>query len=235
MAIDPNLNKPEKQATEITPRGAKRAWINPIAFVFAILLVPLLPFLLFADRINASAQDWLNQFSANPAALATAGFLLLTSDILLPIPSSLVCTWLGQMLGWWRGAAVGWAGLTCGNVIGLLLARMLGFWFVARIADAKSLAQYETWAKRYGVWLIVLSRPLPLVSEAVLLGLGIASKLRWHWIGVVVLCNLIIAILWTALGVAGQLASMEWMANVLSVAIPVALLYLWRYTHPVNQ
>ncbi len=234
MTLDPNPNQVLQEPNQSPSQPAKRDWIRLAALISALLLVPLVPFVLYAQQIETNSQQWLDQFSANPTVLASAGFVFLASDIFLPIPSSLVCTWLGQRLGWMTGAAVSWAGLTCGNLIGLSLARLLGYWFVLRFADAKSVSQFQTWAKRYGAWLIVLSRPLPLVSEAVLLGLGISGSIRWHWIGLVILCNLFMAIGWTGLGVAGQLASMEWLANAISVAIPIALLFVWRKIHSGN-
>ena len=234
MTLDPNPNQPLPEPIQSPSQPAKRDWLRLAAFIGVLLLVPLIPFVLCARQIETNSQQWLEQFSANPAALASAGFALLASDIFLPIPSSLVCTWLGQRLGWIQGATVSWAGLTCGNLIGLSLARLFGHWFVLRFADAKSVSQFQIWAERYGAWLIVLSRPLPLVSEAVLLGLGISSSIRWHWIGLVILCNLFMAIGWTGLGVAGQLASMEWLANAISVTIPMALLFVWRKIHSGN-
>ncbi len=48
---------------------------------------------------------------------------LLASDILLPIPSSIVGTLLGARLGFWAGLIAIWTGLMAGNILGYLLAR----------------------------------------------------------------------------------------------------------------
>jgi uncharacterized membrane protein YdjX (TVP38/TMEM64 family) len=119
-----------------------------------------------------------------------------------------------------------------GNMIGLGASRFFGSRFTHRFVDAVSLAEYEAWGQRYGAWLIVLTRPVPIVSEAALLWLGLTARITPLWIMLIAACNLVMAVGWTALGVAGKLTSLEWLANVISVVIPVSLLLVWRLVYP---
>ena len=73
----------------------------------AVLLVPVLPFLLFGGQFD----DWLRGLEEDPpSATATAALVvgLLAGDILLPIPSSVISTLSGWQLGWWRGTLATW-------------------------------------------------------------------------------------------------------------------------------
>jgi uncharacterized membrane protein YdjX (TVP38/TMEM64 family) len=205
------------------PKLRRTARLRLFGILVLLLLVPIVPFLLFADQLDANTQRWLTSLASRPSILAAVGFMLLLSDLLLPVPSSLVCSLLGQHLGWLSASVVAWFGLMTGNMIGLGASRLFGSRFTHRFVDAVSLAEYEAWGQRYGAWLIVLSRPVPIVSEAALLWLGLTARITPLWI---------MLIGWTALGVAGKLTSLEWLANVISVMIPVSLLLVWRLVYP---
>ena len=58
--------------------------------------------------------------AGNASGWATAGAIgaLLALDVFLPVPSSIVSTGAGVLLGFWTGAAVIWIGMTLGCVIG---------------------------------------------------------------------------------------------------------------------
>ena len=90
-----------------------------------VLLVPIVPFLFFGGQL----EDWLKDVADDPPDDATTMLIVisvLATDILLPIPSSVVSTMSGWQLGPWKGTLASWVGMTIGAVIGFALARRWG-------------------------------------------------------------------------------------------------------------
>ena len=90
-----------------------------------LLALILVPFLLFEDFFNALAARFASgEGSSWYAAIGIGG--LLASDVVLPIPSSIVSAAAGVLLGFAGGTAVIWVGMTisCG----------IGYWIGARSA-----------------------------------------------------------------------------------------------------
>ena len=141
----------------------------------------LVPFFLFEPQINALAA----QITAGgvPRSLAAAGiFALLALDIFLPVPSSVVATAAGVLLGFGEGAAVVWGGMMAGCAVGYAVGvRAAG---AARwIVGPDSLARAEALVARYGDLAIVLCRPVPVLAEASVVFAGIvrqpAARVAW--------------------------------------------------------
>src|SRR6187401_3464404 len=90
-----------------------------------VLAVPIVPFLLFGAQVEAALAAWRSN-PPPPLVVAAVVIALLSTDILLPIPSSLVCTLAGWELGSVVGAAAASTGLSLGAVLGFALARRFG-------------------------------------------------------------------------------------------------------------
>lgn len=129
-----------------------------------LLAVVLVPFLVFEKQFEQLAT-WLANGNASGWFTATAIGALLALDVFLPVPSSIVSTGAGVMLGFWRGAAVIWIGMTAGCVIGYAV----GAWAAGaarRLVGAEGLARAGKVMERYGPWALVLCRPIPVLAEA---------------------------------------------------------------------
>ena len=85
-------------------------WIILIALV-------LTPFFLFEDQFNALAERIARGEASSGLAALTIGALL-ALDVFLPVPSSIVSTAAGVLLGMWPGATVVWIGMMAGCLIG---------------------------------------------------------------------------------------------------------------------
>lgn len=86
-----------------------RELFRTLPLMSAVLLVPILPFLFFGGQI----EGWLRGLSENPPSPTTTAALvigLLATDILLPIPSSVISTMSGWQLGWLQGTLATWWG-----------------------------------------------------------------------------------------------------------------------------
>ena len=81
------------------------------AVIWVVLIgLVLVPFFLFETQFNAFAAEMTRSDTATWLASSSI-FGLLALDVFLPVPSSIVSTAAGVLLGFWRGAAIVWAGM----------------------------------------------------------------------------------------------------------------------------
>jgi uncharacterized membrane protein YdjX (TVP38/TMEM64 family) len=92
------------------------------AIITAALCIPLAPFFIIGEL---PGERWLSATDDQARLFALAGAGLLASDILLPIPSSVVGTILGARLGFAAGFLATFAGLMTGQVIAYAASRWL--------------------------------------------------------------------------------------------------------------
>ena len=130
-----------------------------------------IPFLLYGDAIAQWSQSMLSTPSAQ-VVIALMVVALLVLDIVLPIPSSLVCIAAYALLDGATAFAVVTVGLTLTYVLGHLLGASLGLAAARRIFSNVEMAKLAalTREKRYAA--IVLSRPLPVLAEGTSIYLG---------------------------------------------------------------
>ncbi len=192
-----------------------------------VLLIPILPFLLFGAELESWIETWTeSEVSRETTAALVVG--ILATDILLPVPSSVVSTWGGQALGTVAGTLSSWVGMTTGAVIGFALARLLGYRFAKRFSKPEELERVVRLCQRWGPITLVLARGVPVFAEASVLLMGV-HKLRWHrFIWPVVLSNFGIALAYSAFGDIAQ--RQGWLALTLAVAmgLPIILLMIVR-------
>lgn len=108
---------------------------------------------------------------------ATIGVTLLAVDVLLPIPSNIIMIAHGALFGVVVGTAL--------SLLGTMLATVAGFWIgrrggrlLAMVVPPDERARADAILARWGMLAIVVSRPLPLLAETVMVLAG-ASALGW--------------------------------------------------------
>lgn len=186
-----------------------------------VLLVPVLPFLLF----GAQVEVWLRGFAAHPPAPGTTAAVIigiLATDILLPVPSSVISTLSGWQLGWWRGTMATWVGMNLGAILGFALARRWGRSLALRFSKEADLQRVREASDVYGPAVLVLTRAVPVLAEASVLLTGI-HRLAWRrFLPAVLLSNLGIALAYAAFGNYAQ--QHQWLPLALGVSIAVPVL-----------
>jgi uncharacterized membrane protein YdjX (TVP38/TMEM64 family) len=194
-----------------------RDLLKPLLLVGLALAVPILPFAVWGDSAETRMAACLHA-AASPRTVAALVFGLLATDVFLPVPSSVVNTVAGEALGFGLATAVSWAGLTAGAVLGFALARWFGRPLALRLAGRDDLEKIDAAADRFGPLVLVLARPVPVLAEASVLLVG-TTRLSWRWfLAPVVLSNLGIAVVYSALG---SLAAL-WIALPASIALPLS-------------
>ena len=139
-----------------------------LAFLGLALLF-LVPFMAFGDLLGGAFSfgetvAWLHRYDRWAWAL---GLMLLISDLILPIPGTIVMSALGLVYGPVIGGALAALGSFLSGALGYTLCRLLGPLAALRILGEKDLARGEELFSNVGGWLVVLSRWLPLFPEVI--------------------------------------------------------------------
>jgi uncharacterized membrane protein YdjX (TVP38/TMEM64 family) len=148
-----------------------------LATLVALLLVGTIgPWLIWGEAFERSFSlvgtlTWLRELGPWAAA---AGVGLLVADIALPIPSTIVMSALGATYGFWVGGLLSILGSMLAGLTAYGLARWAGRPAAIWIAGEDSLVRTEELFARGGAWLVLTSRWLPILPEAVACLAGLA-------------------------------------------------------------
>jgi uncharacterized membrane protein YdjX (TVP38/TMEM64 family) len=151
-----------------------RYWLLAGGLVLLLLILFLaaeaarLPLLSDPAPLLGEATPWV----------AALGVWLLIADVLLPVPSSLLMTMHGALFGVALGTLLSTVGGVGAALFGFGLGR-LGEPALDRLLRPAERARAARMLLRWGPLAILLSRPVPLLAEAVAILAG-ASPLRWH-------------------------------------------------------
>jgi uncharacterized membrane protein YdjX (TVP38/TMEM64 family) len=170
--------------------------------------------------------------SDRPLTVVAATTVLLSADIVLPVPSSVVCTFAGRALGMLTGLAVNWLGLNVSVMVGYWLGRAFGGSVAKRLVDGTTLEHLKTGDGLHGqqttAWFLVICRAVPVLAEASVLLAGMQRLPATRFYPPVVLANLGIAAAYSVLG--GFATEHGWFpaAVAIACAIPLLLLMMWK-------
>lgn len=177
--------------------NSKSKWI---LLALIILLVILIPFILFNDPL----ENWTNYFlNSSPSKFLVTIVIggLLSIDILAPIPSSIISATGGYFLGFTLGTLISLIGMTVSCIIGYLLGSKFGNPISRRIVGSDEISKLEKLQNRYGDWIIIITRAVPVLAEASILLAGIGHMPLNRFLIMVLLSNLGISLVYSAIGV----------------------------------
>jgi uncharacterized membrane protein YdjX (TVP38/TMEM64 family) len=127
------------------------------------------------------------------------GVGLLLSDVILPVPSSGVMVLQGAAYGLIPGAALSLIGGTGAALVAFLVGRRSRP-AVDRVAGPEQRQRARILLDRYGIWAVIVSRPVPMLAETVGILAG-AGGMRWWQVGWAgALGNVVPAIAYAAVG-----------------------------------
>ena len=164
-----------------------------------LLLMIIAPFVIFEERITSWSEAIIDEQSS-PMAASSAIVGLLAADILLPIPSSFVATASGYLLGLMYGTAATWAGLMAGALAGYVLGWRYGRAAALRFMGEAELERAARFRKRFGDWMIVMLRAVPVLAEASVVLAGLSEMPIRRFLILTGLANLGIAATYASVG-----------------------------------
>lgn len=198
--------------------------------IAVVLAVPIVPFVFWGERL----ERWLTEWLTPPPAGQTIFWLttaVLSTDVFLPVPSSLVSTLAGTVLSIPLATLASWLGMTAGAILGFAVARAFGRPLAVRLSSEAELDRLDRLSERFGPHVLVLVRALPVLAEASVLLFG-ATRLSWRrFLPPVALANLSIAAAYSVLGYYGRTQNMMLYVLVASVALPLLATTMVRWRH----
>jgi uncharacterized membrane protein YdjX (TVP38/TMEM64 family) len=200
------------------------AFVRGMIWFSLALLVPIIPFVLLGESFEEKLLDWIRG-DRSEAGIACGLFGLLTIDLFLPVPSTAVSTYAGGVLPWGVAFFSAFGGLSCGHLLGFGLSRTFGRPFAKRWGEEADLERLDQLSRKYGPLILVVTRALPLLSEASVFLLGL-SGMRWLPAALaILLSNAVIAAVYVSVGAWFQDSSALVWAVIASALLP--LLPLW--------
>ena len=161
-----------------------------IAVFVGLGVLFLIPFLIWGDLFDAALTRqgsiaWMESFG--PLGWI-AGIGLLVSDLVIPIPSTVIMSALGYLYGAVLGGLLATLGSCLSGLLGYFLCRCFGTRAAASLVGEEPLVEMETTFRQMGGWLVVLSRWLPLFPEVVACMAGLA-KMPLPIFGLALVCG----------------------------------------------
>ena len=185
--------------------------------IIAALLVPIVPFVIIGEL---PGERWLSGTDDDAWLFGLTGGGLLALDIALPVPSSIVGTLLAARLGFWPGFLATWIGLLAGNLLGFSLARF---------AANRLRSWLPVFPESTTLVLVFLSRPVPVVAEAMALTAGATRMSALPFLLTCGAGNFIYAIVLAGNGAALVPAGLAGPGLVVPMLLPVAAWLAWRH------
>ena len=193
-----------------------------------VLALVLVPFALFESRILSVVLGFLNSspgrmFAASVIALALA------SDVVLPVPSSLLATASGMLLGLSMGATVTWVGMQAGALIGYYVGSSLGTRAISRFVGAAELERAAESHRRWGGVSLITTRAVPVLAESSVVFAGALRMPLPRFLSLTGASNAAIAAVYAFVGAHALEARAFLFAFAASVIIPGCAMILHRF------
>lgn len=217
---------------------ATRAVKNLASIAIGLFAAFTLTFLV-AEHFGLTEEAWVREqidavaaSGGGRAVAAAAVFLLLALDLALPVPSSIVMTLAGALLGPALGTAVASAGALASALAGYALCRRFGERVVLGVASAEDRARVERFMDRYGSFAIVLSRPVPMLTEIVSCVAGLTGVPFRRFLALSIAGTVPISAVYAWAGArAGGAAGLGW-PLLIAIVLPAAGLAAVRWWAP---
>ena len=205
-------------------RHSAARWCVLAALLLAIILVP---FILYEEAITAAVESYVR--SDQPlVAIAIGIALLLASDVLLPVPSSVVATASGFLMGWPLGTLVTWLGMNVGAVIGYWVGSSAGRRAARRFVGDDEVARAAVSFARWGDWSLIVSRAVPVLAEASVVFAGTVRMPFARFAFLTGVANAAIALVYAAVGTYALGTQTFLLAFAGSIALPGLAIWLSR-------
>jgi uncharacterized membrane protein YdjX (TVP38/TMEM64 family) len=200
-------------------------WAGMVIGVLALVIVP---FMIWGERVDEWTGVFLETAHGKPLLVVSVLGGLLASDILFPVPSSIVSTGCGMLLGLTVGALTSLAGMVVSCGIGYWLGRICGRPMAVKMCGEKELDRFEAVSDKFGLWALVIARPVPVLAEVSVLFAGVSKISFSRFMFVTSLSNLGVSLVYAGIGAYAD----EWNSFLLAffagICVPGIIMLLAR-------
>jgi membrane protein DedA with SNARE-associated domain len=194
-------------------------WLILGSIIMAIILVP---FCLFGPGLDKWIHSFLQTAGNHYLLTALTIFGLLASDILLPIPSSVVNTAAGFILGFPAGFTASWLGMMAACLAGYWLGFKSRKQISSRLLEKEDIRRLEDMHMKFGDWFIAAARAIPVLAEASVLFAGIGAMPFSRFLAISIFSNAVISGVYAFTGAFSASLNSFLLAFTASILIPAA-------------
>ncbi|MFO7928677.1 MAG: VTT domain-containing protein [Candidatus Humimicrobiaceae bacterium] len=138
-----------------------------------LMLLTWVIFIFFDFKFLQKAIDSISSRSSFSVFWILAGFLGI--DVILPVPSTVIFTLAGNILGIYLGMLSITVGMLICSVAGYILGYYSEKSFLKKLISKKDRKKMQLWNLKSGHWLIIISKGLPIVNESLCLTCGLTK------------------------------------------------------------
>jgi len=148
----------------------------------------------------------------------------LTADVFLPIPNGLTNTIAGAILGFYIAIPVIWIGLTLGAIVGFTIGKFAAKPIARKILSENELKKSEDLSKKFGISILLLSRPAPAFAEISTVAAGMSGMSWLTFLFVMTISNFFASVIYALIG-ATALTSQS--ASIAFIGIAIIPFLFW--------
>ena len=173
-------------------------------------------------------SDFIQFASDRPVLTATFLSLILASDILLPIPANETNVAAGFILGFYWGFLVGLIGRSLSCIIGYWIGIKFARPVTRRFVSDKELKRLEKLYDRFGDWVVIILRTVPVLAEVSVLFAGMSKMPAFRFYLYTTLTNFCVSIVFSFVGAWSATFNSILLALGISVLIPLTIMLILR-------
>lgn len=155
-----------------------------------------------------------------------AGIGLLVSDLLLPVPGTVIMSALGLIYGTWAGGLLASLGSMLAGLVGYGVGRIIGERGARRLLGDKDFEKGRLLFARGGGWMIALSRAVPILPEALSCTAGLVRMPFGRFLAALACGSIPVGFLYAWIGAIGR-ETLAW-TFAFSIAAPALLWFCAR-------
>ena len=186
-------------------------------------------YLAFGKQLEARLSGF-DMLTISRPAWSLISFSLLSLDIILPVPSSILMTFNGFVLGTTLGSLLSLASLLCSALAGYYLGRLFD-----RRQKAMQNSRAAALLNRFGAFAIILSRPIPILSETVCILCGYNGMSFRKYLIYILAGSAPISILYAYLGSTGANRNSFLYALIASISVSLIFQVLLYQRKPASS
>lgn len=163
--------------------------------------------------------SWLEAIKSLPCGSVVFGAVtaaLLIADLFLPVPSSFLMIMSGVFAGFFCGLLINIIGSIGSAVLGFYLCRKFGKSFFERVTGKKDVERIKRFFATNGIWAILLSRSVPLLTEVISCLAGLSQMPFKKFIIFTSVATIPICSVYAYLGSLGQ-------QNISNIGLPIII------------
>jgi uncharacterized membrane protein YdjX (TVP38/TMEM64 family) len=196
--------------------------------IIGIIIIIMTSIILPLSLLESSLQDITDQITIWSGENIIFNSLLvifaLTADVFLPVPNGLTNTIAGAILGFYIAMPIIWIGLTLGAIVGFTIGKFAAKPIARRILSENELKNSEDLSKKFGIGILLLSRPAPAFAEISTVAAGMSGMSWLTFLFVMTISNFFVSVIYALIG-ATALTSQS--ASIAFIGIAIIPFLFW--------